>query len=143
MRREFGAMRQPTQVNNAPHSRFASGQCEVLSGPVLPGFELWTILHGVDQVESCVHPGECFNQRLGLKKVSLHQFDVGSYSPNQRLRVAAQASDRQPVPFQTPEQASPHVPGCSRQQMHPIQLHSGKSTASITWMTPLLARYRL
>ena len=36
--------------------------------------------------------------------------------------VPAQASDRQPVPLQTSQQASTHVPSCSCQQMHRISL---------------------
>src|SRR5690348_10223105 len=115
MRREFGAMRQPAQVNDAPHSRMASRQREVLRGLVFPGFELSTVLHGVDQVVSCVHAGKCLDQRFGLEQVSLHQFYAGSYSPPQRLWVAARASDRQAFPLETPEQASPYIPGCSSQ----------------------------
>src|SRR5690349_20608484 len=111
MRREFRAMRQPAQVNDAPHSGLASRQCEVLGGLLLSGFELSTVLHGVDQVVSCVHPGKCLGQRLGLKEVSLRQFYTGSYSPPQRLGVAAQAPDRQAFPLETPEQASPYIPG--------------------------------
>src|SRR5689334_5053293 len=115
MRREFRAMRQPAQVNDAPHSGLASRQCEVLGGLVLPGFELSTVLHGVDQVVSCVHPGKSLDQRLGLEEVSLHQFYARSYSPPQRLGVAAQASDRQAFPLETPEQPSTYIPGCSSQ----------------------------
>src|SRR5438270_10907644 len=104
MRREFSAMRQAAQINDAPHSRLASRQCEVLGGLVLPGFERSTVLHGVDQVVSCVHPGKYRHQRLWLVQVSLHQIYAGSYSSPQRLGVAAQDSDKHAFSLEASDQ---------------------------------------
>ena len=144
----------PTQRARDVRREVARGGAEVRGRRLVEGGEVRPRAHGMHEVVRRVHAGQRAGQAHEIEAVRGHHFRRGAYPSGQRVGAAREAAHQGTFTLEGGDDAPAHVAGragdedesfgrrCGARGRLPApgkDVHCfGMSTASITWMTPLL-----